>query len=64
MKTMAERSKEHLRNQAKGLCEVFNCPHYRERGYVLCVGHLHGFPNRASDEVLEFAGRKKQTMIV
>jgi len=34
-------------------CQTEGCYNYSERGYILCVNHLHGFPQKIDDEDIE-----------
>ena len=50
-----------LKDQAEDLCKAEGCPNYCATGYTLCHGHTWGFPIKASDEVLRYAGRLPRT---
>jgi len=34
-------------------CVEENCYNYSHPGFILCVGHLHGFPNRMHPDDIE-----------
>ena len=40
-------------------CAESDCWNYAERGYIYCIHHLHGFPERISDEDIERMKRHK-----
>jgi len=39
-------------------CCSEGCMNISERGYIYCIHHLHGYPSRLPDEVIEYLNRR------
>ena len=56
--TISEADLEYYRARK---CSEDGCYNFTEKGYILCEGHLHGFPERLPEEVIEILKKEEKS---